>query len=681
MKHKKISSSILAVLLVITILVSYMIPVTNVLAYTEKTGKVTGAGSDKVNVRTGPGTSYGNVKTGSGTKVKLSDGYVITIAGEEYASDGKLWYKIKFKYSDGVDYTGYMHSNYITIENNSYEEDAAFEKYMKKQGFPESYKPYLRTLHQKYPNWVFEADLLKYDWSEAVKEESRLGRNLVSKNAISSWKSTVSGAFDYEKNTWLGFDGTSWVAASEKIIAYYMDPRNFLDEVYVFQFEKLSYDEEIHTKECLLNVIKGTFLENGIIENNMTYAEAIMEAAKKSGVSPYNLAASIILEQGRKGASNSISGTVRGFESIYNYYNWKAYAANGKDAITNGLIYAAGDNEDEMRPWNTRYKSIIGGAVKKGREYINAGQDTQYYIKFDFAGTPYTHQYMTNIQAAASEGSIASSAYSDEIKKNTNLVFKIPVFENMPDTPAACPTGTGNPNNYLKELTIEGINMTPTFYYSATSYSAVVASGVSNINISAAAIDSKAVVSGTGNISLKEGNNTITIGVKAENGSTRKYTLTIIREEGKKPFEISDGVTIISNIYNIGDKYITGLKAGINADNFMKNITVTGATASVTDEQDNNYSGNVGTGKIINISDKAGKKLKSYSIILYGDLNGDGLITIRDLLRMKKQILGDTELKEPYLLAGDVDKKEDGITLKDLLKLKKHILGDSTISQ
>lgn len=34
--------------------------------------------------------------------------------------------------------------------------DSAFESYMNSQGFPESYKPYLRTLHEQYPNWVFE---------------------------------------------------------------------------------------------------------------------------------------------------------------------------------------------------------------------------------------------------------------------------------------------------------------------------------------------------------------------------------------------------------------------------------------------------------------------------------------------------------------------------------------------
>lgn len=69
-----------------------------------------------------------------------------------------------------------------------------------------------------------------------MEAEGSVGINLVSKASISSWKSTDYGAYDWNSGTWTGFDGASWVAASKDIVAYYMDPRNFLNDTYVFQF-------------------------------------------------------------------------------------------------------------------------------------------------------------------------------------------------------------------------------------------------------------------------------------------------------------------------------------------------------------------------------------------------------------------------------------------------------------
>ncbi len=49
--------------------------------------------------------------------------------------------------------------------------------------------------------------------------------------------------------------------------------------------------------------------------------------------------------KGRKG--NSISGKVSGFEGYYNYFNVRAYASGGYDAVEYGLLYA------KSQGWNT----------------------------------------------------------------------------------------------------------------------------------------------------------------------------------------------------------------------------------------------------------------------------------------------------------------------------------------
>ena len=146
----------------------------------------------------------------------------MTVVSETTGSDGKIWYKIQFSSSSGTQ-GGYVRSDYIKFPV-SYSYDANFESYLNSQGFPESYKTSLRTLHTEHPTWVFQAQKTGLNWSDVMEAEGAVGTNLVSKASISSWKSTDYGAYDWNTSTWTGFDGSSWVAASKDIVAYYMDP-------------------------------------------------------------------------------------------------------------------------------------------------------------------------------------------------------------------------------------------------------------------------------------------------------------------------------------------------------------------------------------------------------------------------------------------------------------------------
>ena len=202
-----------------------------------------------VNMRTGPGTGYAPV-------ARLSKSTPVVILGQESGSDGNLWYKIRYGSAEG-----YVTSAYVAVGSPaSVPTDTDFEAALTAQGFPESYKPGLRELHAAHPNWTFRAYQTGIDWETAVKEECVVGRNLVDSGSISSWKSTADGAFDWNTGTWPGFDGGSWVAASEGVISYFMDPRNFLTEKTVFQFMNQSYHNGLHTKDGLYAMVEGTFL-------------------------------------------------------------------------------------------------------------------------------------------------------------------------------------------------------------------------------------------------------------------------------------------------------------------------------------------------------------------------------------------------------------------------------------
>lgn len=664
-----------------------------------QSGKING---DLVNVRVGAGTNNDYLKNPSGNKIQLNTNQEVMILGSANASDGSLWYQVSFYYG-GVSYTGYVHSEYVNLINNvEYVADADFESYLNAQGFPESYKDALRNLHAQYPKWTFVAEHINYDWNTVVENESLAGRSLVQSSSISSWKSTEPSAYDFTTGKWYGFDGASWVAASKELVAYCMDPRNFLDSSLVFQFEKLAYDSDLHTLTGVESVMASTFMANNTIPDDaggtLTYAQAVLNAAAATGVSPYHLASRIIQEVGTNGGSQSISGAVSGYEGLYNYYNQGAYAHDGRTAIINGLIYAR-DNG-----WTSRYKAIVGGAEYIGRNYINVGQNTLYYEKFDFVGTPYTHQYMTNILAPSSEAANVAKGYTEEMRKNLNLVFVIPVFNNMPAEACEKPTGDGSPNNILNSLTVEGYNITPTYSKYIYEYDVIVGKDVAAINVGAAALDNSARVEGTGQINLVEGSNTIIIKVTAANGDVRNYTLNVYRgdvsvlppggstgtENPQTPGEGNIGggdtattaYTVTTN-YKLDEtrQFITGITPGSLAADVLSAIKTSEGEAYVLNADGTINAGTVATGNQLLCVDKTGKEVKRYTFVIYGDADGNGSIDILDTLYVKRHVMLIDVLSGAYLEAADADRMNDGVSILDLLYIKRHVVGISQITQ
>lgn len=592
-----------------------------------------------------------NAGTGNNTIATLERDTSVTVL-DEVNSDGMYWYKISFNTGSG-DREGYVAKNYIKTESTAkYTTDKTFESEI--AGFPESYKNRLRALHAEYPNWKFVVQNVDISWDEVIRNESIVGVNLVKKNAKSSWKSTARGAYNWSNGTWPGFDSNEWVAASESIIRYYMDPRNFLDSTNIFQFLNHGYTTGEQTEEGVEKMLKGTFMESkssvkstvpsatsapttsattaattaasttqaqnvgpvadpnekvelvgptgesltaatlpkeelptvedkdngpgytepapapvfesttefndtehgpGVVNsdsikesvsasnstyastsasssgenanalsNGTTYVDMVMDAAKSSGVNPYVIAAMLIQEQGVKGTSGLISGAT----GIYNFFNIEAYQSGNQSATSRGLAWA-GSGNTYLRPWNTKAKAIIGGAMFYGSTYSKAGQNTFYLKKFNVLGeNKYKHQYMTNIEGAKNEGAMLSRAYSEEDKKGV-FTFHIPVYKDMPEVPEAMPTGDGSPNNRLSSLSISGYNITPGFSSDNYSYTVELPSNVNNVNIKANAADASATVSGSGDIELNSSNSTVDVIVTAQNGTKEKYSINIKR--------------------------------------------------------------------------------------------------------------------------------------------------------
>lgn len=502
--------------------------------------------ADVLNVRSGAGTGYS--KTGT-----VSYGDSLTILSETTDSSGAKWYKI----SCG-NVTGYVSAAYVQLTSSGSQgsSDADFESYMTKQGFPESYKPYLRKLHEQHPKWIFTAQKLGVDWNTALKEECVVGRNLVHSSALASWKSMEKGAYDFNGGYWYGLDG-SWVAASKEIIMYYMDPRNFLNDTYIFMFENQSYDPSYQTESGVKTILADTFMSGSYTcpdtKKKYTYSQTFMEAAKKSGVSPYHLASRCRNEQGVNGAPQSL-GTVKGYENYFNFFDIQAYATSTMTAAEMGCKYAKTTNPTYLLPWTNQYKSIVGGSIFLGTGYITKGQDTLYLQKFDMVDGGnglYYHQYMTCVFGQANEAISLKNAYSQDIL-NSAMEFKIPVYNNMPDKLCPKPTSSGDNNNYLKSLSVSGTSISPKFDKFTASYTAKVNAEVSSVTVNANPLGKSAKVSGKGKVSLKTGENTVKVTCTAASGVKRTYTIKITRKAASQTLQQGD--------VN-GDKYLTVVDA------------------------------------------------------------------------------------------------------------------------
>lgn len=240
-----------------------------------------------------------------------------------------------------------------------------------------------------------------------------------------------------------------------------MDPRNFLNNVRIFQFEGLSYDEKTNNKEGIEKILYGTEFYDKIVQYvtssgntvtmNSKYSDLILKAGKTSAVSSYHLASRIKQEVGPFLSHASISGTVSGYKGLYNFYNIGATSSSEPmGAIKNGLQYAKdGKGASEQTktkyliPWNNKEKAITGGGIFIGSSYINIGQDTIYLQKFHVTsnngGELFWHQYMTNVLAPYSESKLIYNGYANMNMLNNSMTFIIPVYNNMPETPVENP--------------------------------------------------------------------------------------------------------------------------------------------------------------------------------------------------------------------------------------------------
>lgn len=208
--------------------------------------------------------------------------------------------------------------------------DQAFEDKLNAEGFDETYKVWLRALHNQYPNWTFEALHTNLDFASTVTIQQSIG-------SIQKWNCSEC-VQQPEVQTESG-----WYIATRQTVEYFLDPRNFLMADSVLMFEDLSYND-IYKEETVKSVLAGTFMSGNDQVDNVSYSSMFMEAGKTYNVNPVYLAS---LSRQEVGTTMGLVTSGEQFEykgityvGFYNFYNIGAYSSEANPAKA-GLVFAS----------------------------------------------------------------------------------------------------------------------------------------------------------------------------------------------------------------------------------------------------------------------------------------------------------------------------------------------------
>ena len=682
------------------------------------------------------------------TEMKILDD---TLGSAGYCSN---WYKVSY----GDNKIGYVCGTYVITEVDvdlDGDEAVNYRNSLKSAGFPDSYLDDLVKLHFEHPTWQFVPFNTNLDWNTVIENESVAGRNLVWYSYGEGYRSKESCSYNYATDEYYRHSKEiNWWYASPEAIAYYMDPRNYLNSKNIFTFESLSYESSFQTSGIVDKILGNSFMPNLYKKySSNPYTDAFIEAAGTYNVSPIHLASRVLQEQGINGSSTGL-GTYKGYENIFNFYNIKAV---GNDPSV-ALLWAKGGADGTLtsygRPWDSPYKSIIGGAKFLSEDYISIGQNTLYFEKFDVSRSNghYTHQYMQNLTAPLTEGVTTYSSYSSiNGLLDEALVFIIPVYNNMPSTNVEVPANN-NPNSYLKSIKVNDKELDG-FAYDKLNYSMEADAGVDSIKIEATSINNKASIEGLGTVKLENGDNKITIKVTAENGNVTNYVLVINKKEKEENIDVPEDNTITNividntdlvfdkdtlkydietsfensklsikyyigndintkeidlivgkNIVNIGkytinitrndiaigtalnnsgikynDSYVYGISLNTGTDSLINNIKKISDTLSISIKDSNgNNSSIFKTGDKVNI--KSSLEENNYEVLIYGDVNGDGVIDKLDYLAILRHYYGYKKYDGVYKEAADVN-KDGTIDKLDYLAVLRDYYGYKKIVQ
>lgn len=127
-------------------------------------------------------------------------------------------------------------------------------------------------------------------------------------------------------------------------------------------------------------------------------------------------------------------------------------------------------------------------------------------------------------------------------------------------------------NNYLKQLSIKGYELTPKFDKQIINYTIEEELSDGEVEISAVSDDDRATVIGLGKVILQSGENNLKIDVKAENGMQRTYFIKVNKKIADKRLKLTS--LNLKAIDDEGNSHDIELNQDFNSEVFTYNCNV-----------------------------------------------------------------------------------------------------------
>ena len=127
--------------------------------------------------------------------------------------------------------------------------------------------------------------------------------------------------------------------------------------------------------------------------------------------------------------------------------------------------------------------------------------------------------------------------------------------------------------------------------------------------------------------------------------------------------------------------YINGISLGATASSITSKLSQA-KSVSIVNSSGKNITGStkLGTGSIITVTDLDGKTKYNYTVVMYGDVNGDGAITSADYIMIKNYIMGKNKLSSAALKGADPN-RSNSVNSADYITIKNYIMGKVNINQ
>ena len=152
----------------------------------------------------------------------------------------------------------------------------------------------------------------------------------------------------------------------------------------------------------------------------------------------------------------------------------------------------------------------------------------------------------------------------------------------------------------------------------------------------------------------------IVVTVSTTNGISKTFTVNITND-------------LNTDKYNFKDGYILGIKDNTTYKNFLNNIN-NNATIVLYDGDKvvNDMDSIIKTNMKINVNDR------NYILIVLGDVNGDGIVKMNDVMAIAKYIVENKGITGNYLIAADVN-YDNNIKMNDVMKISKYLVEGGTL--